>query len=154
MPELAEVETNLREEAAKKCEEQLIDYVEDHNMYLLIGMIEVTFICVIVTLVFVKNTFKHLEKLFINIHNGETPFTMENVEHIKKMSYLLIVVIILSCVSGVLSEFIFKQDFSYSIDLTDLIYILCLYSLSYIFEYGYEIQLDSKGKMYGEEESE
>lgn len=33
----------------------------------------------------------------------------------------------------------------------DLVYILFLYTMSYIFEYGYEIQLDSNGKMYGDE---
>lgn len=35
-------------------------------------------------------------------------------------------------------------------EMMDLIYILFLFSMSYIFEYGYMIQLDSKGKMYGE----
>ena len=29
--------------------------------------------------------------------------------------------------------------------------ILFMFVLAYIFEYGYEIQLDSKGKMYGQE---
>ena len=29
--------------------------------------------------------------------------------------------------------------------------ILIIFSMSYIFEYGYEIQKDSKGKMYGNE---
>ena len=32
----------------------------------------------------------------------------------------------------------------------DLVYILFLFSMAIIFEYGYEIQLDSKGKMYGD----
>lgn len=30
----------------------------------------------------------------------------------------------------------------------DVMIALIIFSLSYIFEYGYEIQLDSKGKMY------
>ena len=32
----------------------------------------------------------------------------------------------------------------------NFIEILFLFAMAYIFEYGYEIQLDSKGKMYGE----
>ena len=35
------------------------------------------------------------------------------------------------------------------LELMNIIYILVVFSLSYIFEYGYEIQLDSKGKIYG-----
>ena len=34
---------------------------------------------------------------------------------------------------------------------SSLIEILVLFVMAYIFEYGYEIQLDSKGKMYGDE---
>ena len=37
------------------------------------------------------------------------------------------------------------------IELFGLIEILFLYCMSYIFEYGYYIQKDSNGKMYGEE---
>ena len=31
----------------------------------------------------------------------------------------------------------------------DIVFVLIITSLSYIFKYGYEIQLDSKGKIYG-----
>ena len=128
---------------------EVIDYVENNNMVTATILIELAFGVLVATLVFTKNTFKHLEKLFVNIHNGDTPFTMENVDHIKKMAYLLIWVIILPFITGVLSQIVFRQNLDVELELMDLIYILCLYSLSYIFEYGYEIQLDSKGKMYG-----
>ena len=34
------------------------------------------------------------------------------------------------------------------LDLIGILEILIIFSMSYIFEYGYEIQKDSKGKMY------
>ena len=42
-------------------------------------------------------------------------------------------------------------DLSVSIELIDILFILIILSLSYIFKYGYEIQLDSNGKIYGDE---
>ena len=37
------------------------------------------------------------------------------------------------------------------IELMDFILVLIIFSMAYVFEYGYEIQLDSRGKMYGNE---
>ena len=93
----------------------------------------------------------HLEKLFKNINEGDTPFTLDNVEHIKKMSYLMIACIILASIGGVLLNIPLKNEVDLDFNLLSITEILFLYSMSLIFEYGYEIQQDSKGKMYGEE---
>ena len=37
-------------------------------------------------------------------------------------------------------------------NIVNIIFALIIFSLAHIFEYGYEIQLDSKGRMYGNEE--
>lgn len=93
---------------------------------------------------------KHLDKLFVNINNGDTPFTLENVKHIKRMAYLLIAAIILPTAGGFLFEAILNTDLDAGFDLYNIIEILFLFSMAYVFEYGYEIQLDSKGKIYGD----
>ena len=93
----------------------------------------------------------NLEKLFFNIHNGDTPFTLENVKYIKKIALITILMIIIPTLSGYLASLAYSIDLGVEIELMNLIYILIIYSISYIFEYGYEIQLDSKGKMYGDE---
>ncbi len=95
---------------------------------------------------------KHLEHLFVNINNGDTPFTLENVKHIKKMAYLLIAAIVLPIAAGVIFESVLKTDLDVGFELYNAVEILFLFSMAYIFEYGYEIQLDSKGKIYGDEE--
>ena len=43
------------------------------------------------------------------------------------------------------------KDFSFGLETFDIVEIIFLYVVSYIFEYGYEIQKDSKGRMYGDE---
>ena len=93
----------------------------------------------------------HLEKLFKNINEGDTPFTLDNVNHIKKMSYLMIACIVLASIGGVILNIPLKNEIDLDINILSITEILFLYSMSLIFEYGYEIQQDSKGKIYGEE---
>ena len=94
---------------------------------------------------------EHLELLFKNINEGDTPFTLDNVDHIKKMSYLMIACIILSSIGGVILNIPLKNEVDLDFNILSITEILFLYSMSLVFEYGHEIQLDSKGKMYGEE---
>lgn len=121
------------------------------NKTITIVKIELGFTTLLVFLIILTKLLKHLEELFENINKGETPFTLLNVEHIKKMSYCMIACIILSGFGeGILSSSI-NNEISFGLELFDIVEILFLYALSYIFEYGYEIQKDSKGRMYGDE---
>ena len=117
----------------------------------LIVIFEVGFALLIAFLVLLIKTLKHLELLFSNINKGDTPFTLENVNHIKKMSYLMIGCIILSSVGAAVLNIPLNSNFDLDFNLLSVVEILFLYSMSLIFEYGYEIQLDSKGKIYGDE---
>lgn len=105
---------------------------------------EVLLICSLLGLIAIYNIMKNVNSLFINIYNGETPFTRDNVKSIKKIAIYMIFTLIIPNIE--------RNNITIGIDLFEVLYILVLFCLSYIFEYGYEIQLDSKGKMYGEEE--
>ena len=118
----------------------------------LISLFELGFIIMIVFLIFVIIVLNHLDKLFTNIYDGDTPFTLENVEHIKKMSNYMIAAIIASAVGSVVFNISTAMEDVMEFDLFNVVEIIFLFALSYIFEYGYEIQLDSKGKIYGDEE--
>lgn len=113
---------------------KVLKVLSSNSTVKIIGFMEVAFLFLLGSIALIYFTLRHLEKLFINIHNGETPFSMENVNHIKKMAILLIINMILpeNCNS------------------INILYILFLFSMAYIFEYGYLIQQDSKGQMYGE----
>lgn len=155
-PEKVEVNYNNKTEEITKKEEvyilnQIVDCLESKSMYVCIGFIEFAFLILIIFLILMIRILKHLENLFVNIHNGDTPFTKENIEHIKKMAYLMIAAIILPNICGAVAELIIGEDLNIGFELMDVIYVLFLFSMAYIFEYGYELQLDSKGKMYGEE---
>lgn len=122
-----------------------------NNSKVMIGIyVEAGFTFLIINLVLVIIMLKALENLFNNINNGDTPFTLENVGYIKKIAYLMIIVTILPNIIGVIFEMILRADLNIGFEMMSLVEILFLFSIAYIFQYGYEIQLDSKGKMYGD----
>lgn len=116
----------------------------------IIAFLELGFGCLIICLVLYRMTLSRLEKLFININQGDTPFTLENVRYIKQMAKLMIIALILPSAGGIIFEKILATDLGVDFELFDVIQILFLFGISYIFEYGYELQQDTKAKMYGE----
>lgn len=130
---------------------QVKEFLENNSKIMIFSYVETGLIFLIINLILIIMMFKTLENLFNNINKGDTPFTLENVGYIKKMAYLMIVVTILPNIVGVIFEAILKMDLDIGFEMFSLVEILFLFSIAYIFQYGYEIQLDSKGKMYGDE---
>ncbi len=127
------------------------EILENNSKMTIFGYVETGLTFFIIGLVLIIIMLKSLENLFNNINKGDTPFTLENVGYIKKMAYLMITITILPDVVGIIFETILQMDLNIGFEMFSLIEILFLFSIAYIFQYGYEIQLDSKGKMYGNE---
>lgn len=125
---------------------------KNNSKFLILGYVEVGDVFLIVTLILIIIMLKSLEKLFDNINKGDTPFTLENVMHIRKIALFMILLTVLPSIGGAIFEILLKKDLGVDFEMFSIIEILILFSIAYIFEYGYEIQLDSKGKMYGEED--
>ena len=135
-------------------QEQLLEIFDNHSKTELLIYFELASIVLIASLILTIIVLNNVEKLFKNIEDGETPFTLDNVSIIKKISYYMISVILVMPISDILfNQIIVQNDTSY-IDLMTILEILIIFSMSYIFEYGYEIQKDSKGIMYNENEAE
>ncbi len=129
------------------------ELLQNNSKAVIIGYIETGFAFLLICLVLMIIMLKALENLFNNINEGDTPFTLENVGYIKKIAYLLIAVTVLPGAVGAIFEGILKMDLNLGgFGLFTLVEILFLFSIAYIFQYGYEIQLDSNGRMYGEED--
>lgn len=123
---------------------------ENNSKVKIIAYFECGMLCLLLCSILYRMALKRLENLFVNINKGDTPFTLENVKYIKEIAHLLIFAIVLPNCGGLAFERILKTDLDIDLELIDIVEILFLFSMSYIFEYGYELQLDSKGKMYGE----
>ncbi len=132
-------------------DEAIKEILENNSKFKVLGYMETLFVFSIIYLVLINIMLKKLENLFININKGDTPFTLENVGYIRKIAYIMILVTILPNIGGVIFELLLKTNLDIEFELFSLVEILFLFSIAYIFQYGYEIQLDSNGKMYGEE---
>ena len=132
-------------------QQEVIDILNNNSKIEIIAYIEIGFIFLLASLIIMIIILKNVEKLFNNIKNNHTPFTMDNVNYIKKTAYLMIVLILITPISGLLFNSIFgMSNENTGFELMNILEILIIFSMSYIFEYGYEIQKDSKGKIYGE----
>lgn len=98
----------------------------------------------------INRLFFSIQKLFKNIHDNETPFNMENVRYIRNIALFTLLYILSQDVLGGIASGIYSLDFNIEIELTNYILVLIIFAISYIFKYGYQIQLDSKGTMYGD----
>lgn len=127
-------------------------YLFGHSMMYHIAATEVVILSLGLTLLFMLVMLKYVEKLFVNIHNEDTPFTLENVKCIKKIAVFLIAAILFPEIGGKLFELVTKVDMGAELEVMNLLLSLIVYGMAYIFEYGYEIQLDSKGRIYGNED--
>jgi len=130
----------------------VIKVFENNSNIKIIGYIELGLFFVLLDIIIMIFILKYVEKLFNNIKNNNTPFTLDNVNFIKRISYLMIVLIILSPISEFIINSLFEIfDENSPFELMNILEILIIFSMSYIFEYGYEMQKDSQARMYNEE---
>lgn len=129
----------------------ITDYLNNHNNTEIIIHAEIILISLIISLFLLRMIANYLYKLFKNINECDTPFTMDNASYIRKISLYVLLYIIIPYVLGVITQLIMGINLNAELELTSIIFGLIIFSISYIFEYGYQIQLDSKGKIYGDE---
>ena len=129
-------------------EEELVQILQENSKMEIILSIELGLATLIINLIIMIYILTSVEKLFNNIKNTTTPFSLENVVFIKKIAYSMIALIFINPVTEMIFAGILNRESQDSfIDLIQVLEILILFSMSYIFEYGYEIQKDSKGRM-------
>ena len=113
-------------------------------------LIEMVFATLVAACFISYKLFSYLCRLFKNIHTDNTPFSMDNVRCIRKLSLYSLLFVLVPDVVGSIAQLILNLDLSIEINLFAYLFSLILLVLAYIFKYGYEIQLDSKGVMYSE----
>ena len=130
---------------------QVVEVFTNNSKFAIIGYLEGGFVFLLVDLIVMIIILSYVEKLFNNIKNNNTPFTLDNVNYIKRISYMMIALIMITPISELLFNMLIDNlESSSGFELMSILEILIIFSMSYIFEYGYEIQKDSKGIMYEE----
>lgn len=133
-------------------EKEIIEIInnalKDTSKTTIIVGVEIALAFAIATIVFSILVLSHAIKFFKNLGNRETPFIEENVMHLRKMAKFMIVALILPIISSSIIEIVTGYDMGNSIQMYNLFEILALFVLSYIFEYGVELQSKSKKTLY------
>lgn len=132
----------------------IVNVFEEHSKLEIILYTEIIMICLTISVMIISFAMLYLAKLFDSISKGDTPFTLENLKNIKRVAILFISYLIFPDVSGTLFQWITKIDMNIDYEITKIFYVLIIICIYYIFDYGHQIQLDSKGKIYGEVEND
>ena len=110
--------------------------------------IEYVLICLSITSLMTILFLHYLAKLYKNIRNSNTPFSIEN-EHIVKAAIILLIgETIINKVTAIIYMAIAHIDLSIDLNVKDLMFILIGISVIYLFKYGRMIQADTKAKIY------
>ena len=94
-------------------------------------------ILMLVLLYFIMN---YVEKLFKNMYLNDTPFILDNVNHIRKIAYLSICYIVAPLILGGIFEMITNIDLNINFSLLNVMLVLVLFVFAYVFEYGYSLE--------------
>ncbi len=114
-------------------------------------IVEMAFLTMVAISFITYKIFSYAAKLFKNIHDNNTPFNIDNVNAIRKLALYSFLFLLIPDVIGSIIGLIYNLEFGIEINLFAYLFSLMLLVLAYIFKYGYEIQLDSKGVMYNEQ---
>ena len=117
-------------------ENEVVQMFLDNSNFKIVCYVEIGMIFLLVDIILMIIILSYVEKLFNNIKNNITPFTLDNVAFIKKISYLIIALIIISPISGIIFNLAVGISSSENpIELISILEILIIFSMSYIFEY-------------------
>ena len=132
----------------KEVVEIINNALKDTSKNTIIVGVEIALAFAIATIVFGIIVLNFAIKLFKNFGNKETPFIDENVTYLRKMGIYMIVSFILSVIGSVAVEIITGYDIGSNFNTYSALEVIVVFIISYIFEYGVELQSKSKKTLY------
>lgn len=127
--------------------DQGVQKLSETNMTKLFCYMELSLAFTIAVVIFTYFIFCNVEKLFVNIHDKSTPFIEDNLEFLRKIAKYSLISVIISFVCEILFTSIFSSSIM-NFSLSEVVLVLVLYVITYIFEYACILQNKSKNTMY------
>ncbi len=124
------------------------EFIKSHDNTFFRISIEYILICMTILSILTVLSLHCLCKLYKNIYNGNTPFTIENEKIVHKACLFVLVEMVLQKITALIYSIIAHLDLAIDINIKDIIVILIGVSIIYIFKYGRMIQADTKAKIY------
>lgn len=117
----------------------------------ILAYIEIYLLSVVATAVVSRMILDKVKRFFGNIHDGNTPFTEENTEFLRKIWVLRLVNLGISMVVSIILQILISSDTSELLEVNGIFEILTIIVIYYVFRYGTMLQSKSKMTIYGEE---
>lgn len=143
-----EEETKITKDSDVKDINKALDFVEKNDMPKIVAIAETVLTFAVAVMIVTFLVLSEVIKLSTNIHDEDTPFTEDNVNHLLKIGKLLIIAAVIKIIGGGIVEIFVDNVFNLNFDLTDIIFIIGVYILAYIFEYGTVLQSKTQEKIY------
>ena len=132
-------------------EKESFDYIikelEKTNMSKTFAYAEVAIALGLCSMFVLYSILKRIDKLFTNIYEFDTPFNEANLEHLRKITYLSLVLLIVDFVADIFAQATIGGD-NFSVSLVSVATIMVLYVITVIFEYACTLQKESKATIY------
>lgn len=125
---------------------KVFKYLEKNDLTKVNVYAEIELALLVVSLVIEVMILNRLYKFFKNIHDESTPFIKENIELLSNVAKFLIIEFVIMFVMSIVGSIMF--NISTTFGNYNIIDILVVYILIYIFKYGYKMQNETKGSIY------
>ena len=126
------------------------EFIQNHDNAFFVFSIEYLLICIALLSALTTIVLHYLYKFYKNVYKNDTPFTIENEKFLKKIFIFALIEFVLTKLTAIIYSVIAKIDLAIEFSISDIIFILILFSILYMFKYGRMIQSDSKAKIYGD----
>ena len=127
------------------------NFMNNNVKGIILAYIEIYLLSVVAMAVVSRMILDKVKRFFGNIHDGNTPFTEENTESLRKIWILQLVNLGISIVVGIILQILISSDTSELLEVNGIFEILTVIVMYYIFRYGTMLQSKSKMTIYGEE---
>ena len=106
------------------------NYLNSHSNVEIIIHTEIIIFGVIASLFLLRMIASYLYKLFKNINENDTPFTMDNVSYIRKISIYVLLYIVVPYVLGLITELIMGINLNIEFELTTVLFGFIVFGIS------------------------
>lgn len=119
---------------------EAVQFINNLTTNKLIGFLETIFILAIVELILLTIIYNKSRKLFKQMRIEKTPFTKESHCLIKSVASLLLSIFIIDIISKFALSHITDYPITVNFSFSNLIFILAIFFLAYIFKYGNRLE--------------
>ena len=114
---------------------EIDNVLDNYSKTQIVCYLEIAFIIAISSMVLLMILLRYVERLAINISEGDV-FAEENPILLRNIGYVMIAIIVIPFLAGIVPNAVMGTNFGEDFTFVNVVEILIVFALAYIFEYG------------------